>query len=56
MIRPAILFAALALGAPSFAQENAPDGADKLEDVRARIRDVQSGIKAARDEAEARLT
>ena len=53
MTRLVVLFIALVLSAPSLAQENTPDSDNKLEDVRARIHDVQSGIKAARDEAEA---
>ena len=52
MIRPAVLLIALVFSAPALAQEAPPDGDGKLEDVRARIHDVQSGIKAAKDEAE----
>jgi len=51
LIRHTLLVIALGLGSQS--QAAAPDKDSKLEEVRARIRDVQSGIKAARDEAEA---
>ena len=53
MIRPAVFFTALVFSALSVAEPGKPDSGSKLEDVRARIRDVKSGIKAARDEADA---
>ncbi len=53
VIRSAVFLFALLVSIASIAEQPAPENANKLEDVRARIRDVQSGIKAARDEADA---
>ena len=53
MIRSTCFVIAFGLGGLTPAQAAAPAQDSKLEDVRARIRDVQSGIKAAQDEADA---
>ncbi len=53
MLRHTLFIFTLGLGGLTPAHAGAPDNDNKLEDVRARIRDVQSGIKAAQDEAEA---
>ncbi|MBI1732528.1 MAG: peptidoglycan DD-metalloendopeptidase family protein [Gammaproteobacteria bacterium] len=53
MFRSAVFCALLATVPADAAQEGVPAEGEKLEQVRERIRDVQSGIAAARDEAEA---
>jgi septal ring factor EnvC (AmiA/AmiB activator) len=53
LIRSAVLCALLLLAVWSPAQEAAPPQANQLENVREQIRQVQTGISAARDEAEA---